>query len=217
MRADSLPQIQVPLPALIPPEGARPTGEVLDDGRIVYKMRRLNLDKTAKNKKQTVDADGAPAWRRHPTTGEKMYPIMTTEPVYEDVEFVLEASRQQHVAIITNFRGTPEERASDAKRKQKNEFSERLAELATERGISADELVIRLVERVRETSPGQVVVEIPDDREPSFPKHKGGGHWQLSDGTTMRGSRDEAEAAEAHVLLGRDDIAEFVVAEADEE
>ena len=36
----------------------------------------------------------------------------------------------------------------------------------------------------------------PEEAIP-YPQHKGGGHWSLSNGTTHRGSKEEAQIAEA--------------------
>lgn len=212
MRADVLPAIQGIFPPLVPPDGAVPTGEVLPDGRLVYKRRKLDVQATKATAKQKV-IDGELQWRKHPTTGEKLYPIMEQKPVFKDVEFILESTHQGHVLIHENFRGTADERARDAAARAKNEFNDRLAALATERGISADELIVRLVEKVRPTAPGQVVVELPEDDEvmeldSEYPIHNGGGHWTLSDGTKMRGSKDDAMAREAELALAEAEVLE---------
>lgn len=52
--------------------------------------------------------------------------------------------------------------------------------------------------------------EVPEDEITEFPHHKGAGHWLLSNGEQIRGSREKANDAEA-------DIAEAEEADEDEE
>ena len=178
-----IPQLR---PELIPPRESTAVG-VHSDGRTIYEMEKFDIEATTANKTQVMDPDGEPQWRKHPTTGEKLYPVMTTKPVYRTIKFVLERSPRGHVRIVENFEGTVEERDRDSKKKKAAEFSEKLAELATERGIDPE----AVLQKVMEEAAGEPEEAIP------YPQHKGGGHWLLSNGTTHRGNKEEAQIAEA--------------------
>jgi len=151
-------------------------------------MEKFDLEATVASKTQVTDPDtGDPMWRKHPTTGEKLYPVMTTEAVFSTVRFVLERSPRGHVRMDQNFEGTPEEKARDTKKQKANDFSDKLAQLAAERGVDPE----ALIDKVMEEAGGDPIEAIP------YPQHKGGGHWLLSNGTSHRGNRQEAELAEA--------------------
>ena len=120
-------------PELIAPRGAVPVG-VHSDGRTIYEQERFDIKATVDSKTQVIDpATGKKKWRKHPTTGESLYPVMKTKAVYSTVRFVLDRSPRGKVTINPFFEGC--------------------------------------------------------------------GHWLLSDLTTMRGSRDEADIAEASVHI----------------
>ena len=174
-------------PALIPPREARPVG-VHDDGRTIYEMEKFDLEATVANKRQAIDPETSePMYRKHPTTGEKLYPVMVTESVFSTVRFVLERSPRGHVRMDQNFEGTPEEKAADTKKQKASDFSEKLAQLAAERGVDPE----AVIEKVMEEAEGEPQEALP------YPQHRGGGHWLLSNGTSHRGSREDAEIAEA--------------------
>ena len=185
-----IPQLR---PELIPPREASPVG-IHSDGRTIYEMDKFDVEATVANKKPAIDPDtGKAQWRKHPTTGEKLYPVMTTEAVYSTVRFVLERSPRGHVRMDQNFEGTAEEKALDAKKRKANEFSEKLADLAAERGVDPEDVLAKVMEE----SEGDPEEAIP------YPQHKGGGHWLLSNGMTHRGSKEDAQVAEAvlHVSM----------------
>ena len=173
-------------PELIPPRESKAVG-IHSDGRTIYEMEKFDIKGTVANKKQVMDHDGNPRWRMHPTTGEKLYPVMFSAPVFYTSRFVLERSPRGHVRMDENFEGTPESVARDAKAKKVAEFSEKLAELATERGVDP----AAVIDKVIEEAGGEPEEAIP------YPQHKGGGHWLLSNGTSHRGNREDADIAEA--------------------
>ena len=178
-------------PELIAPRGAIPVGVHLD-GRTIYEQERFDIKATVDSKTQVLDpATGKKKWRKHPTTGESLYPIMKTKAVYNTVRFVLDRSPRGKVSINPFFEGSNEERDADARKVKAREFSEKLAELAADRGVDPESVI----NKVMEEAAGSVQDALP------YPQHKGGGHWLLSDLTTMRGSRDEADIAEAAIHI----------------
>lgn len=198
---DSLPKIQPHATELIPPEGAKPVG-VHTDGRVIYEMKIPDLTKIAKNKVHVTDPEtGEPLYKKHPNTGEKMYPIMRAVPHFRIQRFVLQRDGHGNVYKRENFEPTPEEISFLKKLQEKREFSERLADIAVERGISADELVLRMLgaSDTVQNKPGQVTVNVPEE-DLEYPHYRGGGHWTLSDGSAFRGSRDAAMAAESTIM-----------------
>lgn len=198
---DSLPRIKPHATELIPPEGAKPVG-VHSDGRVIYEMEIPDLTRIAKNKVHVTDPEtGEPLYKKHPNTGEKMYPILKSVPFFRKQRFVLNRDGHGNVYKHENFEPTPEEISHLAKLREKREFSERLADLAVERGISADELVLRMlgVSDTVSNKPGEVTIKVPEE-ELEYPHYRGGGHWTLSDGSSFRGSRDAAMAAESTLM-----------------
>jgi len=173
-------------PELIPPREAKAVG-IHTDGRTIYEMEKFDVEATTANKTQVIDSDGEPQWRKHPTTGEKLYPVMSTESVFYTSRFVLERSPRGHVRMDENFESTPESLARDAKAQKSREFSDKLAELAIERGVDPE----AVIEKVMEEAGGEPEEAIP------YPQHRGGGHWLLSNGTSHRGSKEDAQIAEA--------------------
>jgi len=185
-------------PELIPPRESHPIG-VHTDGRTIYEMEKFDIEATTANKKQVLDPDGKPQWRKHPTTGEKLYPVMVSTPVYRTVKFVLDRSPRGHVRMDEHFEGTAESRTRDAKKKKATDFSDRLAELAAESGVNAEDVLAKVIEEAK----GKPEEAIP------YPQHKGGGHWLLSNGTSHRGSKEDAQIAEAvlHVEVPAEEAA----------
>jgi hypothetical protein len=185
-------------PELIPPRESKAVG-IHTDGRTIYEMEKFDIEATVASKKQVMDPDGEPQWRKHPTTGEKLYPVMSSQPVFSTVRFVLDRSPRGHVRMDENFEGTPESIARDTKAKKVREFSDKLAELATERGVDPE----AVIEKVIEEAGGEPEEAIP------YPQHKGGGHWLLSNGTSHRGSKEDAHIAEAvlHVEVPAEEAA----------
>ena len=174
-------------PELIPPREAKPVG-IHSDGRTIYEMEKYDIEASVQNKTPVLDPDtGDPKWRKHPTTGEKLYPVMQANPVFSTVRFVLERSPRGHVRMDQNFEGTAEERTRDAKAQKAKDFVKELSELAADRGVDPEAVIDKVIEEAK----GEPVEAIP------YPHHKGGGHWVLSNGTTKRGNREEAELAEA--------------------
>lgn len=71
---------------------------------------------------------------------------------------------------------------------------ERLAELATSDNDHGEPFIMRVVEYVKPEVPEKVEDEKPAAVE-TFPKHTGGGHYELSDGSKAKG-KEAAEKAE---------------------
>ena len=140
---DRFPKAKPLTAALIPPRGAKQVG-VFDDGgagKIIYERKVFDPDATKRNKVQATDADGNPKWRKHPTTGENVYPIYEIEPVFRVQRFILSATRNGGVRIQENFEPTVEELRERALQERKQTFLEELVDVAVSRGVTARELV----------------------------------------------------------------------------
>lgn len=190
MRVETLSRIRRLRPDLIPPRGAKPVG-LHDDGRMIYQMERRDHEATKKNREQVTAPNGEPLFRRD-ANGEP-YPVMRAKPVTYMAEFVLERSPAGAVFLNENFRASEQEKEQDRLAKVRNQFGEVLAKTAVERGLSAEELIARLLDPIKEAGPGQVLVE------EDYPIHRGGSAWILSNGDTFHGKRHGAQEAESAV------------------
>jgi hypothetical protein len=208
MRVASLPKIRRLNPDLVPPREAKPVG-LHDDGRMIYEMERRDLVATKKNKVQVIGPDGEPLFRRD-GQGEP-YPVMRTEPVSYTSRFVLERSPSGAVFMNEHFEATESDRELDRAKAMESAFSEILAKTAIERGLSAEDLIARLIDPIKEAGPGQVLVE------EDYPIHRGGQAWILSNGDTFNGTRRGAEEAESNVSGKSFDAPEVEVEAVEEE
>lgn len=167
---DRFPQPRPLIAPLIPPRGAKQVG-VHDDGgsgKIIYEMRVFDPDTTKANKRQKVDAlTGEPMWRKHPTTGENVYPIMEIEPVFRNKRFILVADKNGRVRMQENFELSPSDIAEREQLERKHSFLEDLALEASKRGVTARELVNEIIGEV--TEPGEVTpvggLQLTDEAE----------------------------------------------------
>jgi len=134
----------------VPPREAKAVG-LHDDGRMIYEMERRDLVATKKNKVQVIGPDGEPLFRRD-GQGEP-YPVMRTEPVSYTSRFVLERSPSGAVFMNENFEATESDRELDRAKAMESAFSEILAKTAIERGLSAEDLIARLIDPIKEAGP----------------------------------------------------------------
>ena len=191
MRIDTLQRMRKLRPDMVPPRGAVPIG-LHDDGRMIYEMDRRDHAASKNNKVQVMGPDGEPLFRK--AADGQAYPVMRLKPVTYKAQFVLERSHSGAVFINENFRASEDEKQRDQANKIRNDFGELLAQTAVERGLSAEELIERLLDApIKEVKPGQVLVE------ENYPIHRGGTAWILSNGDTFHGVRKGAQEAETAV------------------
>ena len=176
------------------------------DGRIIYEMKRYDVAATKAKKKRAIDpTTGEPAWEMHPTTGAPMYPKYVVSPVYRTSRFVLEASPRGKVSMNENFEESAEAKAAMERKRAEKEFADQLAQEATLRGITAGDIVARIVDGLGDfstsarsyKSDSQAHTSDSGDADQAYPRHKGGRYWELSDGSTIEGKRADAESAES--------------------
>ena len=173
-------------PDLVPPRGAVPSG-VHTDGRTIFKLERYSLSKSLATKRQKLDEKGKPEFKKHPTTGEKVYPIMVRDAVTEEIEFVLQRSPRGKVSLLQDFREREEDVVIREARVRTDAFNTELTRLAVERGVSPESVINTIMQQ----TDANAEAALP------YPHHRGGGHWRLSNNTTVRGTKEEAEVAEA--------------------
>lgn len=207
MKIDNLGKLPGIKADLIPPkcgkthELAEPVGHTAD-GRTIYHRWVLDRDKYKKNRVPVMNGEtGEPIFRKY--ADGSVYPVMRSEPIFREQRFVLERHDGGHVYVVEHFEATPEERAADRAKRDRNEFLEKLADQATTQGLSVDQLVGAVlknagVDPVEDTMEEEAVGAV---EAPEFPVHRGGGNYVLSDGSKFKGNREQAEAAE-EALLG---------------
>lgn len=188
MKTARLAKIKRLKPDLIPPRGSKPVG-LHSDGRMIYEMERRDHEKSKKNRVVVKGADGAPLMRKDAFGNQ--YPVMRIEPVSYMARFVLERSPSGAVFIQEHFEQSKDEKSADQVAKMRNEFSDLLAKTAVERGLTAEQMIARLLDPIRDAGPGQVLIE------ENYPIHRGGKAWILSNGETYYGNRRGAQTAES--------------------
>jgi len=137
---------------LIPPRGAQHVG-IHEDGRIIYEMKVFDVDSTKAAKTVKLDAKGEEVWAKHPTTGENLYPVLVTTPYFKTIRFVLFNDGNGNVRLQQGFETSAEDRAELAQIKARQAFAADLSEEAVRRGLTARELV------------GKILGEVADDDE----------------------------------------------------
>tara|TARA_Y100000310_G_scaffold273098_1_gene288388 strand:- start:3042 stop:3536 length:495 start_codon:yes stop_codon:yes gene_type:complete len=132
-----LPTKKVRLPDLVPPTGAKPVGVHEPTGKVIYEMEVLDVETMQAKKKQKIDYEGNPVFKKHPTTGEAQYPIFQLpEPIFRTKRFILQAGPSQKVAMVENFAETPDEIAERTERQKVESFTADLASEAVRRGFT---------------------------------------------------------------------------------
>lgn len=207
---------------LIPPvdpetgEQAEPTGEVFKDARgdshIVYTMSFPDLEATTKNKQPVMDLDTGKQQTRKGDQGP--YLIWHRPTVFSVAEFILERASGE-IRIQRDFRPTAGELERAKERRLVAEFESGLAVEATKRGITASELVSRVMGGLEKGLPEPEGLEGPtEDVDEALPEivHVGGGYYNVTlDGKPLSEknlTKKEAEdLAEMHgpVAAGPDD------------
>ena len=175
-------------PDLVPARDARPIG-THSDGRMIFEAERRDMEATKNNKVPVLDALGNPVFRKDANGQE--YPVMRAQPVMKTVQFVLERSPSGKVREVYNFKQTQDEKVADAAKVMQKEFASQLAREATRRGMTAEDMIGRLLEPLEGA-------EVSAERA-KYPIHRHGPHWILSNGENFQGNKKAAMHAEALV------------------
>lgn len=169
-----------------PPRGAKPTGEMTARGDPVWEHEIVMVARDERGvpvKDAVLDPKGEPRWRKHPTTGEALYPIEKVRRERRKRRFVLHIERNERgvaTGMITknyNFEPDPAERDRLERAAAKRDFQDRFAEAAVARGLSVDQLL----DQVLGAAPEPAVKAAESDEAPeTYPKMRGVGKWALS-------------------------------------
>ena len=140
---------KLPKMELIPPKEAEVEGVYQEEGpfkgRIIYTERVLDVEATKASAKVRKDADGNEVWKKHPTTGEAIYPILDKEVKTRDIRYILVPNnRARTVKKITNFEITAEERAELERREAEKTFLQDFIAAALDEGLSPADVVARI-------------------------------------------------------------------------
>lgn len=220
MRADGLSTIKGLRPPVVPPRDPK-TGQrakvvgVTEDGDTIYvshlpdhgrrREARAEKNENGDPKYQRVGPDGELVFRKD-VNGE-VYPVIDVPPFWKEEKFILVSSPRGHVRKRPFREPSEAEKAEAQAREYADQFLDRVKERAIQQGVTPEELVDRLLGGDGAPAAVEAVPEAEDDDDfqslPSgteFPHHKGGGNWYLSDGSSFRGKKEDAIAAEAQLL-----------------
>jgi len=158
----------------------------LTDGKVVWQRNLIR----AKRRPEIDPATGEQKWQLHPTTAQPLYPRFTLERNEIKQVFTLESDGHANLYVQDYTPPTPEEERRMEMESRANEFKDDLARLAAENGVSAGDLLARIM--------ASTATEPAADEYPR--KAAGVGMWELSNGSKVRGSREDAVKAEAGLL-----------------
>jgi len=204
-------------PPIVVPLGAVPFG-VTEDGRQLYKEVTPRSGSEADK-----GEDGKQRWRKNQMTGEPLYPLR--KPTFHEHTriYYLESQGNGNIGKVDYQPPSPEELVRIERGRKVEAMKDHLAEALVDADVTPGELAglftRRVAERERKAqeAPADLVVpELPDlepeepvaaevvDLEPeatvTYPIERGGGWYELSDGTKLQG--DEDHAVDAEIALG---------------
>ena len=222
--AHNLPKIEPLEPPLIPPSGSVAAG-VTPNGQQLYKLDRPRSRAVPK-----LDERGNHAYRKHQVNGEDLYPLYKPELYTEHLLFFMESDHNGNAYMVPFIPPTEEQLAAEERERRIAAMRDELAQALVDADVSPDQLISALRaprdvaiagEPVQGTPAHQdlsqpdgpeddaqpeVEETDPDEFEPDFsvfPKQIGPTTWELSNGETLQGSREQpidkqqARAAEA--------------------
>jgi hypothetical protein len=163
-----MPTTKIRLPSLVPPRGSKPIGIDESSGKVIYTMEMLDVQAMKAAKRQRVDSNGRPVFKKHPTTGEEIYPILEMpKPIFRTKRFVLHATASQKVKMIEGFEETVAEISERTNRKRVANFAHDLANEAVRRGFAnASEMMDELFkDSVQSTELQQTVFEADEPKD----------------------------------------------------
>lgn len=182
---DGFAQINVRLPDLIPPRGAKAVG-VFDDGvtpggKIIYEMDVLDINAMIAGRAPLLDANGEFVYRRNAAGVPVNQRFVLPKPMFRRKRFILVAHAVQKVTMVEHF----EESAADKRDREEKQmvagFAQDMALEAVRRGFgSAREMIDALLGKADERSPE--LAQMTEDAD-----------TLLEEGTALGGEEIEAE------------------------
>lgn len=191
-------------PPLTGPEGGVPLGITTPDGKPLWKVTRQRSRSVPQ-----LDKNGEQVWKKHATTGEDIIKKRRPEFYTEELIGYEESEGNNNVTFV---QWAPPTATEIAARERAEKIAAlgggRLAELMVDRGVSPEALFDRLTapapapqqEATAPTPNASEDVQKAAEADPAlvaYPHMYAPGRWRLSNGTTLRGKREDAEAAEA--------------------
>ena len=137
-----------------------------------------------------LDEDGNQIFKRHPSSGEPVVAVNKPEPYEEDLLFYIDDDGQWNKNMVFYQPPTAEQLAEEERKRRQQRGMERLMEALGAADVDPGELIDEIM--ARKAAPEA-------EPEEQYPVMYGPGLWRLSDGSTMRGKKDEAEDAEARL------------------
>ena len=197
---------------LIPPTDAEFYGRT-SRGLPIYKqtMIRAGAAEPVPDTTQPKNEDGTypQMWRKHPTTGQALYPMWRKKAVTIVRLIVPNQEGNGNLSWDEYQEPTPAEIAAVQREKDVAAMTQKLAGVLVDKGVDPETLVAALTGPkdvpapvVAEVAPTPAfVVQTPRGPEPPiFPRNYAPGRYYLSDGTKFQGKKDEADKAEADVV-----------------
>ena len=141
---------KLPKMELVPPRGADVEGIFRQsgsphNGRIIYTVVEVDPVATKATKAIKLDAAGNEVWKRHPTTGEPLYPMLKKTVTYRTRRFVLYGQEVgRHVKMVEHFEPTAEELAALAQKDAERDFFAEFVREAAKSGLSAAQIVQKI-------------------------------------------------------------------------
>jgi hypothetical protein len=202
MSSATLPKIKPLIVDVEPPEGAVIVGRT-PDGRPIYKRSRMMAGPASVKK----DRDGNDVMKKHPTTGEPAYTIMTRGPaVMETMLIVPNQQGNGNLSWEEWHMPTEEELAAERRNRAIESAKNELAAEIVDSGLTVRQFVEEIARRRVESAatPSAPAAEAPvaapaPENVPvvyGFPIHKHGNVWQLSDGSEFKGKKVDAQKAD---------------------
>lgn len=124
---------------VVPPEGARRTGQMDAHGRDIYE-RELREP----IRKVHVEINGVLQYKKHPTTGEPITPVLKNVWETRTQRFVIIRGRNGCNGILEVVEESAEERAHVERLKKIADVKEQIAEALVDNDLSVDALIAAL-------------------------------------------------------------------------
>lgn len=211
---NAIPPIIKPLTPDRDPFTGRPYKSVrtTDAGEIVWMSHELDFERMENEKTERKKPDGSTLIRKG---GDGFEYVVWNKPViWKESYFVLRPHPQGHVRKHYRFEPTQEERQREERLRIRDGFMDELVNLATSRGLSAEELLEAVTARdtaleddvevtidgglVHETTRGELAGDptdaYSDEEVEALLEKTDTNEYQLTDGTTVRGKNKAIKA-----------------------
>lgn len=162
---------KLPSMELIPPRDAQLEGVFRQAGsvhnnRIIYFETTLDIAATKASARVKTDKNGNEVWKRNPSSGEPMYPILVKTPVMQTRRFVLwPDNRNRHVKKVYHFEPTAEELKAIAQKEAEQAFFRDFVEEAARNGLTAAQVIAAIKADIKgpEEADDQVELSVTEE------------------------------------------------------